>query len=831
MNYSRLALVVGLGCWLGSVEGWAYTFDSTLLDHNHQDIDLSVFEQGGQLPGVYEVDILLNGERVDMREVEFTTVKSADGNPTLAPCLRVAQLSEYGIRVEDYPTLSTTEDGCADISVIPQGRVALDFNTLALHLQIPQAVLRPRLQGVAPEALWHEGIPALLLNWQANTSRTKFDGAGQKHQITSSYVQLQPGINLGAWRFRHATTWQKSSNRSGQWQSLYTYAERGLSGLKSRLTLGERNTPSEVFDSVPFRGVMLNSDERMVPSGAYSYAPVVRGIAQTQARIEVTQGGYTLYDGLVAPGPFALTDLVPMGSNGDLHVTVHETDGSQQTFTVPYQTPAIALREGYLQYSAMAGQYRPADNAVDKTMVYQATAMYGLPWNLTAYLGGQLSSHYRAGTVGVGTTLGDWGALSFDATQSQGTRYRGATEKGWSWRVRYNKEVASTHTTFALASYQYASREYNTLSDILDTWQKGTSDERWQNARRQNRTSLTLSQALGDYGHLTLTGARDTFWERSGHQDSVSAGYSVALDDMTVSMNLSQSTQTTYRGHQRNDRVVSVWLSVPLTGWLGESSNVTYRWTTPSDGADTHEVGLNGRAFDRQLYWDVRQRYQPGVPADARDNSALRVAWSGGYGQLGGSYSYQRNVTQMGADASGGIVVHENGVTFGQPLGDTVALVSAPGVSGVSVGGWPGVKTDWRGYTTLGYVMPYQENTVTLNPADLSSEADILQTDLKVVPTYGAVIPANFETRLGGRVLMTLTRSDGRAVPYGAIATLETSQVRTGIVGDEGQVYLSGVPETGTMTVKWGQGQCRVAYDLPAEKGAGGLYTLHQVCQ
>ncbi|KYN92202.1 hypothetical protein A3219_22420 [Salmonella enterica] len=35
----------------------------------------------------------------------------------------------------------------------------------------------------------------------------------------SSWVQLQPGINIGAWRVRNATSWQRSGQQSGKWQA------------------------------------------------------------------------------------------------------------------------------------------------------------------------------------------------------------------------------------------------------------------------------------------------------------------------------------------------------------------------------------------------------------------------------------------------------------------------------------------------------------------------------------------------------------------------------------------------------------------------------------
>ncbi|WP_254682397.1 FimD/PapC C-terminal domain-containing protein [Providencia rettgeri] len=45
----------------------------------------------------------------------------------------------------------------------------------------------------------------------------------------------------------------------------------------------------------------------------------------------------------------------------------------------------------------------------------------------------------------------------------------------------------------------------------------------------------------------------------------------------------------------------------------------------------------------------------------------------------------------------------------------------------------------------------------------------------------------------------------------------ETPNQNTGIVGDNGQVYLSGLPETGSLTVRWGNTTsqyCRANFNL-----------------
>ena len=177
--------------------------------------------------------------------------------------------------------------------------------------------------------------------------------------------------------------------------------------------------------------------------------------------------------------------------------------------------------------------------------------------------------------------------------------------------------------------------------------------------------------------------------------------------------------------------------------------------------------------------------------------------------------------------------MHRNGVTFGQPLSDTVALVEAPGASGVQVGGWPGVRTDFRGYATQAHLNPYQENNVSLDPSHFPSNAEVTQTDMTVVPTQGAVIPATFATRIGARALMTLTREDGTSVPFGAIAMLGEQATIAGVVDDNGVVYLTGLPAKGELSVRWGQSQqqqCRVNFQLPKERGSADMYVMNSVC-
>ncbi|EHF8059430.1 fimbrial biogenesis outer membrane usher protein, partial [Salmonella enterica subsp. enterica serovar Oranienburg] len=217
-----------------------------------------------------------------------------------------------------------------------------------------------------------------------------------------------------------------------------------------------------------------------------------------------------------------------------------------------------------------------------------------------------------------------------------------------------------------------------------------------------------------------------------------------------------------------------------------------------------------------------------------KTSSALYLDYRGTYGEMTGNYNYSRYQQMSGAGLKGQLVVSADGVTAGQPSGDTMALVGAPGVSGAPVGGWPGVRTDYRGYTTLGYLTPYQKNDIRIDPATLPDDAAVSQTTVSVVPTKGAVVKAAFRTSVGKRLLLTLTRGDEKPVPFGAVATVEGNENGTGIIGDGGRVYLTGVPEEGRVTARWGQGQsqhCTADIHTPEKAGPAGVYVAQAVCR
>ncbi|MBV6817992.1 fimbrial biogenesis outer membrane usher protein [Rahnella sp. PD12R] len=806
--------------------------------------DLSVYENnGGQAPGVYHVDIYMNNDKVDTRDVTFTLQKGKDGKESLQPCLSARALANMGVKTQLFPALGEGE--CVDLAVIPQASAEFRFSAQQLLISMPQAAVSQAARGYVPPEQWDNGITALLLNYSiTGASNSARNDTAQDND--SQYVNLRPGANIGPWRLRNYSTYSRSSTGQDQWDTVYTYAQRNIIALKSQMTLGDSSSPADVFDSVPFRGGQLASDDDMMPDSMKGYAPVVRGIARSNAQVIIRQNGYVIYQSYVSPGAFEITDMYPTGGSGDLYVTIKEADGSEQQLVVPFASLPVLQREGRLKYSLTSGQYRSYDGSVDKTTFSQGTAIYGLSQGFTAYGGGQFASQYQSLAAGVGKNLGDFGALSVDVTQAWSTMQDQAKENGQSWRARYSKDILQTGTHFSIAGYRYSTAGYYGLQEVLDTYRSDSSSS--QNERRRNRAELTMSQNLWENaGSISVSLVNEDYWNSDRNMKSVGLGYNNSWNGISYGLNYTYNENSTASvsasdqyGNSRNshgriydrDQVFAFNVSIPLSRWL-PNTYATHNFSTSKNGNTTNTAGLNGTLLaDNNLSWSA----QEGYGSQGTGNSGnLSADYRGTYGEVNGGYAYDQNSQRVNYGVQGGIVAHEGGVTWGQPLGETIALVKAPGANGVGVSNQTGVKTDWRGYALVPYASPYRKNQVGLNTQTLPDDVDLALTTQNVVPTRGAVVQANFTASVGQRVLMTILRQDGAPLPFGATVTDDVQKnIQAFIVGDGGQVYLSGMADSGTLTAKWGNEnnqQCRINYSLAKQTTSTGVQISHEQCR
>ena len=795
-------------------------------------VDLSAFETAGQIPeGSYLVTVYVNHNEKGQQTVMFD--KAADGE--VQPVLTPSFLRELGINTDALPAFAGLPQDVPISSLtmlIPSAQVRFTLAELRLDLSIPQVAMQPNASGQVDPALWDPGVTAMMLTYSLNGGRNwQFSQAGRESsEQTNLFARMHTGLNWENWRVRSDITHTRydysGSGQSNQsvrsTQFMNTYVQRDIQHWRSEILAGESSSGNDVFDSIPFRGVRLNSNEDMLPYSLRGFAPQISGIAQSNARVTVSQNGNVIYQTFVAPGPFVLEDLSQAGQGGDLLVTISEADGTVRTQTVSYSSLPMMLRPGALKYEVTAGSYNGGVTQASRESKFGlGTLMMGLPYDITLYGGGIVAQDYLSMVFGSGVSLRTLGALSADVTTSSATLPRQAgRQQGASYRLRYAKSLLDTGTSIDLAAYRYSTRNYYSFSDVNSLgYQLSEGLVPWALDRRRSSLQLRLNQQLGRWGSTYLMASRDDYWGGDRVNNTLSAGYNGSYQGVSYGIAYSIN-RIKGDGSWPENRQLAMNVQVPFSlfssGSVVRRSYANYQQTRDNLGRVQQQVGVSGTLLENsQLSYSVLQGVNSG---DSNNSTALSAGYQGSKGRVNLGYSYANQYRSLNMGVSGGLVAHPEGVTLGQSLGNTVAIVSAPGASGVSVSRG-GIQTDGRGYAVVPYLSDYQKNSISLNPTTLPDDVDITQSSLNVYPTKGAVVMASFSPRIGYQALVTL-RKGNTTVPFGALVTVvgtPGSENHTSIVGDGGQAYLSGLPESGRLQVAWGtdvEQRCEAVFSL-----------------
>jgi len=711
--------------------------------------------------------------------------------------VNIARLQREGIVSED----STDEDP-VNLLRLEGAVVEMDVSKLSLFISVPQAYILRRSRGYVDPSLWDEGITAAFTNYQLNFNRNSGEGIESDY----GYLGLRSGVNLGQWRLRNDSSISQSTGATRKFSSNRTYLEHDVTSIKGRFAVGQLFTNGDIFDSSRFRGFQLGSDIGMLPDNETGYAPVVRGIAETHATVEVRQNGYVIYSTTVSPGAFEIHDIYPGGSNGDLEVTIIESDGRERKYTQAYSYLPVMVRQGTFQYSLSLGKYD--SEGMKAANLMQGTAVYGATDNLTSYGGVLNSDGYNAVNLGLGFNTG-FGGMSLDITNSQSHPDHGDAKTGQSARFLYSKTLSSTNTTFTMVGYRYSTSGYRTLSEHIQE-SSDVDQQRFISSRPKSRLDLNVNQNIGR-GSVFVSAGETNYWNRAGSTRRLQLGYSGNVGDVSYSITASH-IQDAGRSRQ-SDNQLAFAISIPF-GSSARSQRVYSNFNRSNKEGDSLQTGVSGYLDDAgKLSYSA----QAGTFGSQHTGSA-GLGWDGPTAKVAGNYSMSGTSRHLDLAAAGSVVAHSGGVTFGQPVGETFALVEIPGVKGASVKGAT-ARTDSAGYAIESYVQPYRFNEIGIDTQTLGTNVDVLDTSTRVVPRRGAVVKARFEASSGRRVQIDLTLNNGKKLPFGARVEDEGGKLLA-VVDNLSRALVFGIKNEGQLKVKWADDVCLAPYRLPTQDTA-----------
>lgn len=776
-------------------------------------IDVSRFSKGNPVTaGKYNVSVVLNEREMGKFEIQF------DDNPQdplrALPCFRLKELAKLGIDIGAINVSGMEEENCVSLkTLIPQASWKMDINDQRFILTIPQAMERATRPDEVPDTLWDDGINAAFVSYNTSYYRSSYSGV----ESDSGWMGLDGGLNLLGWRVRVRGDANYAKESGTTFDSSNLYAEHDVAPLKSQLRVGEIYSSSTFFDAFPLRGVTLSSDTRMLPDSLNSFRPVIRGVAESNAKIIVSQAGTKILETTVPPGAFSIDNYNPISSSEQLDVTIQEADGRTRQLIIPYNGGGQLLYPGVSLYTLAVGEYDGASSS-DKPVVGQGTWQYGLNNYLSLYTGAEYMSDYYSviGGVALNTPVG---AVSLDLTQSHLSAEDGS-RKGQSLGIKYNSYITPTNTSFNIAAYRYSTKDFFTLGEAADY----LSNTDWQDMddRLKSQVQINVSQTLeAGWGSFYSSAMLSEYWRSGRKEKSYQLGYSNSLGRVSYSVSVNRY----YTGDNEKDDQLYLSLSVPLGDRAEDKSplfdylNTSY--TRSSKGDRNLSASTSGYNQDAGLNYGVNANYrQNGYDGNKIENIGANASWDTRYGSWGASLSVDSdNSRQMSVSGSGGVLLHKGGITLGRTInGDTpVALIEAKGAKGARAMGDNASRINSAGYAYVSNLSPYRFNDVSIDPSKMEQDTELKETSTRVVPRAGAVIYVPFATDDRRSVFFHLKLKNGKNIPLGA-EVVDDSNNQLGIAGQNSRIFTRGIAEKGRLTVKWGEDmseQCSFNYQLP----------------
>lgn len=524
-----------------------------------------------------------------------------------------------------------------------------------------------------------------------------------------------------------------------------------------RLSIGDTVTGAAGWGTpVRFGGIRLGTDFSLRPDEITFPTPSISSEAALPGLVDVIINDAERFSTDVPAGPFTLSDLPVITGAGTAQLVMTDVLGRESVVTADYYAAPQLLRPDLEQWSLEAGFLRQD---------------YGLRSN--EYGDGFLAAAYARGLTDR-FTLGGRSELAAD---QQSAGISGAF---------LNPEAGVFQASAAMST---GDRGTGSFFDLRHEWKSpsfslGSSvsyaTEQYRQFGRERETPRLTARTFASYSDDRL-GVVSFSWTHRDERDvddfsTLGLRYTQTIGP--VSLNVSA-----LRFLGANDTTVAALsLSIPLGGGANSNMGVDYRngkvggdlryqRNAPSTGG----VGYYGR-----VAVDGYERYEAGTDVRTRFGDA-----SAAFSQVDGR-SAGRMSLRGGAALVAGTWVAAPSIT------DSIAVVSVGDEPGVHVyqDRQPMGVTDKHGRIVLTRLRPFERNTISFDPRDVSLNRTFDTTETIVVPglrTGHQVKFANSETR---GVIAYIVDTDGVPISGdGRIANVRSGEVYP--IGQDGRVYIA----------------------------------------
>ncbi|WP_369311262.1 fimbria/pilus outer membrane usher protein [Providencia rettgeri] len=765
-------------------------------------INLSNFTRSDYLPsGVYALTLELNNREIESEN--FDIIEDKDNSQI---CFKKSTIEKFELKESYFKKiiLNTANENpnCILINGYEGISARVDREKSILLVTVPQLLLKYSDPDWPPPSQWDDGIAGVLLDYTLNGNLfNSRDGSSTKD--ISSYGTA--GINYGAWRFRtnYNASLYTSDDRSDKHEinTSAVYITRALKTIGANLAIGKKYFLSDVFDSIDYQGFEIISDNRMLPPALRGYAPRLSGVAKTNAKVIVTRAGSIIYEKNVPPGPFVIEDLNDTTS-GVLKMIVREENGQEEVSTIETSNIPFLTRSGHIRYKTMMGKME-GNYGGEKIKLIISEVSLGILSKISLFGGATVTDrNYHAINTGIGYDMGLFGALSVDITHANALIQRDRWT-GQSYRLNYSKVFDSIDSQITFAGYRFSDEHYLSLNNMANMLSSPTST-----ITNKESYNIVASKSFRDLGFsINAIYNKQTFWQ--GISDSNTYGLSISksfdidkLKNINAYLSINRTEYISNMTSQKQKANNSIYLSfsIPLSTseYINAGSQISNGDLSPSitysNNKDWNNIWSIGASSATPNFYDS-SNFNGNIQMN---RNAYNASVNGSVGP--NSYYLAGSIKSGITATMHGVGIHRDGYS-----GNTRLVIDTDGIEGVYIGSQgsnnaQNVVTNSQGIAVLNDIPDYYRTDFTIDTNKLPNDIESNNPNIQMVFTQGAIGYRKLNLYRGIKMFIKLTDSQGNVIPFGSIIYDEQEKRQVAVVGEKGEVYLSGVSPKSILT-------------------------------
>lgn len=676
------------------------------------------------------------------------------------------------------------------LSAVPGFEAQLNFANQSVDLRfLPQAFASTRL--ATPLQLRPTLTPASLatfLNYDLSLTQAVRKGATTTRDLGGLFeIGVTGGWGVLTSSYVGRNLLNNDPVNPASTRRLETTFTRDMPEKNLTLRLGDSSTRAGSWGRpVYFGGLQISRNFGLTPGFITQPLPALGATSSAPSTVELYINDALRQTSKVPAGPFSIDNFPLLTGSGQARMVVRDVLGRETVVVQNFFSHASLLDAGLTDWSYELGAVRSNVGTLNADYGERFTSglvRYGLTKRHTLEARAEAGQRTRSGGLGLvaalpGQMLGQAAlAASTNATTGNGQLWLLGLEhtnlrNGFTFRTegasRGYRQVGLDEAT--LPYKRQTSGSYNYQFNGSSSLGMGFARVDRFDAESISTYSANYSVRVGERGSLTFSLVRV-----KGDATGTSMGVNllIPLDDgVNMSAGLSR----------RSGQIDSF---VGANRSLARETGFAWRTLAGTRGSERYaEDGVQYQGSKGLLLADLN--------ATSTGSQTLRLGAQGGLVAMDGQYFASRRVQ------------------------DSFALVEVAGYGNVGLGlhGNLQARTDASGKALLTRLLPYQANSIRLDPTELPISAEIESIEQVVYPAARSAIKVTFPVRSGRGALIKILFEDGEPAPAGAEIEL-VGDKQEFYVARRGEAFVTGLQPKNQLRLKWGGKACEFAVELP----------------